>query len=108
MGGRQWHLPGWKPEMVLNILLCMESPGPGRQQCQLRVRALASVTECVLKKQHWQGRGRHEGFRQSRSVMYPSISLLCVCRPQGNRESPPHSHVSEGGSVETGVGMGVL
>lgn len=84
VGGRQWHLPGWKPEMVLNILLCMESPGPGRQQCQLRVRALASVTECVLKKQHWQGMGKARGFQAEQECDVPQYLLaLCV---QATRE----------------------
>lgn len=88
MGGCPWHLPGWKPEMVLNILLCMESPSPGCQQCQLRVGALASVTESVLKEQHWAlvvgvGVGAR-GFQAEQECDVPQHLLaLCV---QATRE----------------------
>ena len=101
MGGRHWHLPGWKPEMVLNILLCVELPGPGYQQCQLWVRAPALVTECVLKKGGCRA-GGHEGFRQSRSVMCPTTACSVCAGHMGTGSAPPHSQVSEGGSVEMG------
>ena len=107
MGGRHWHLPGWKPEMVLNILLCVELPGPGCQQCQLWVRAPALVTECVLKKGGCGGGGAR-GLPAEQECDVPNNCLLCVCRPHGNRERPPRTRKFQRVAALRWVGMGVL